>query len=67
MAVRNRLKEIRMQEYMENGKEFCNRIGIPQSTYSPLESNKKQGTADTMFKIARALNKKIEEIWYWED
>lgn len=65
--VKNRLKEIRMREYMENGKEFCNRLGIAQSTYSPIELNRQQGTAETMFKIARALDRKVEDIWYWED
>ena len=66
MAVKNRLKEIRMKEFMENGKEFCKRLDISQSTYSPIEANKSQGRVDTMFKIAKALDRKVDDIWYLE-
>lgn len=64
MGVRNKLKEIRMKEYMMNQKEFCNMLGISQSTYSPIESNAKQGNAETLLIIAKGLKRKVEEIWY---
>ena len=52
---------------MMNQREFCNMIGISQSTYSPIEANIKQGQAETILLIARGLNLKVEEIWYFED
>ncbi|WP_034440322.1 helix-turn-helix transcriptional regulator [Clostridium ihumii] len=67
MGVRNNLKEIRMAEYLMNSKEFCKLLGISQSTYSQIESNKQQGNIETILKISKALNRKVEDIWYLED
>lgn len=65
--VKNKLKEIRMREYMLNQKDFCRLIGISQSTYNPIENNTKQGNAETILLIAKGLNRKVEEIWYLVD
>lgn len=65
--VRNRLKEIRMREYMMNSSEFCKVLNISISTYSQIESNKQQGNIETILKISRALNRKVEDIWYLID
>ncbi len=65
--VKNRLKEIRMREYMLNQKDFCKLIGISQSTYNPIENNIKQGNAETILLIAKGLNRKVEDIWYLLD
>lgn len=67
MGVKNKLKEIRMKEFMMNQKEFCSMLGISQSTYSPIESNLKQGNAETLLLIAKGLNRKVEDIWYLFD
>ncbi|ERI90957.1 DNA-binding helix-turn-helix protein [Clostridiales bacterium oral taxon 876 str. F0540] len=67
MGVKNRLKEIRMREFMKNSSEFANFIGISLSTYSQIESNKQQGNIETILKISTALNRKVEDIWYLED
>lgn len=67
IVVKNRLKEIRMKEYMLNAKEFCTLLNISESTYSKIESNKQQGNIDTILKIAIALNRKVEDIWYLVD
>ena len=65
--VRNRLKEIRMREYMMNSSEFCKVLGISISTYSQIESNKQQGNIETILKISKALNRKVEDIWHLID
>ncbi|GAA0735807.1 helix-turn-helix transcriptional regulator [Clostridium oceanicum] len=63
--VRNRLKEIRMREYLMNQKEFSEKVlKLSLSTYNPIEQNKSQGNIETILKIAKALNRSIEEIWY---
>jgi DNA-binding XRE family transcriptional regulator len=67
MAVRNRLKEIRMREYMMNQKEFYTMLDITKSTYSQIETNKQQGNIETILKIAKALNRPVEDIWFPED
>ena len=65
--VKNILKEIRMTKYMMNSNEFCKMIGISPSTYSQIETNKQQGNIETILKISKALNLKVEDIWYLED
>lgn len=65
--VKNKLKEIRMREYMMNSSEFCKVLGISISTYSKIESNKQQGNIETILKISKALNRKVEDIWYLID
>ena len=65
--VKNRLKEIRMTKYMMNSNEFCKMIGISPSTYSQIDTNKQQGNRETILKISKALNLKVEDIWYLED
>ena len=57
-----------MKEYMLNSKEFSEKIlGISQSTYSQIENNNQQGNIETILKIAKALNLKVEEIWHLID
>lgn len=65
--VKNKLKEIRMTKYMMNSNEFCKVIGVKPSTYSQIETNKQQGNIETILKISKALNLKVEDIWYLED
>ena len=65
--VKNKLKEIRMTKYMMNSNEFCKMIGISPSTYSQIETNKQQGNIETILKISKALNLKVEDIWYLDD
>lgn len=68
MSVKNKLKEIRMREYMLNQKEFCDQIlNISVSTYNPIEQNKTQGNIETILKISKALNRPVEEIWLLVD
>lgn len=52
---------------MMNSSEFCKVLGISISTYSKIESNKQQGNIETILKISRALNRKVEDIWYLTD
>ena len=52
---------------MMNATEFCKVLGINTSTYSMIESNKQQGNIETILKISKALNLKVEDIWHLED
>lgn len=42
-------------------------LGISKSTYSQIENNKQQGNIETVLKIAKALSRPVEEIWFLED
>lgn len=50
---------------MMNQKEFCeNILHLNTRTYSPIEANKVQGNIETILRIATALDRKVEDIWY---
>lgn len=63
MAVRNRLKEIRMKEYMLSQKEFAKLLEMDYAMYNRIENNNKQVTLETALKISKKLNKTVNEIF----
>lgn len=64
--VKNKLKEIRMKEYMLDSGEFAKFLGVPRSTYSQWENTSNNPTLTKAFEIATKLNRKLEDIWYSE-
>jgi putative transcriptional regulator len=61
--VKNRLKEIRMREYMMNLTQFAEFLGSDLKTYSGWE----KGSTPTLKKsleVSIKLNKNVNEIWY---
>lgn len=66
MAVKHKLKEIRMQQYMMSQTDFAKMIGISISTYNNLESGRNDGKIETALIIAKALNLNVEDIWHLE-
>lgn len=62
--LRNRLKEIRMREYMMNSSKFAEMLGLNLGTYSQIENHKKSVSLDNAYEIAKKLNRNIEDIWY---
>lgn len=62
--VKNRLKEIRMREYMLSSKEFAKLLGVPISTYSQWENESNNPTLNKAFEVAKILNRNLEDIWY---
>lgn len=62
--IKNKLKEIRMREYMMTSSEFSKMLNINIGTYSQIENNKKSVSLENAFIIAEKLNKRIEDIWY---
>lgn len=64
--VKNRLKEIRLKEYMMSSKEFSKILGIKLTTYSQWENGNTVPSLEKIFEVAKILNKEITEIWYSE-
>ncbi|WP_238886369.1 helix-turn-helix transcriptional regulator [Clostridium sp. YIM B02551] len=62
MTLKNKLKEIRMKEYMINQKEFAEFLGLNRSQYNKYENNKEQPSIEVFYKIAKKLNRKIDDI-----
>lgn len=66
MSVKNRLKEIRMREYMMGPGEFAKLLGTDIKNYNNWESGRSRPRLEIALCIAKKLNKKVEEIWYIE-
>lgn len=64
--VKNRLKEIRMKEYMMSSSEFSNFLNTSLKTYSAWEIGRSKPTLEKALEIGNKLNKDIKEIWYLE-
>lgn len=64
MGLENKLKEIRMREYMLKQKEFSEMLGYKNSSYFGWESGANKPSVEVALDIAKKLNKKVEEIWY---
>lgn len=64
--VKNRLKEIRMREFMMEPQEFSSFININYKTYYSWERGVAGPSLQTALEIAKILNRKVEEIWYLE-
>jgi DNA-binding XRE family transcriptional regulator len=62
--VKNRLREIRMKEYMLSATDFSKLLNAKKSTYSQWENLSNNPTLEKAFEIAKILNKNINEIWY---
>ena len=64
--VKNRLREIRMREYMMNQKEFAELLKVDDKTYSSWEINHSRPNLERALEVAKILNKNIEDIWFLE-
>ena len=64
--VTNKLKEIRMQQYMMNKKQFCELIGVVEQQYGRYEKSSYQPSLEVALKISKALNMTVNDIWNLE-
>ncbi|WP_154826387.1 helix-turn-helix transcriptional regulator [Clostridium butyricum] len=62
--VENKLKEIRMKEYMMSPGEFAKMIGMSIKTYSGWENGHSKPTLEKALEISKKLNRSVNEIWY---
>lgn len=63
MGVKNRLKEIRMREYMMEPGEFASFLGISNKVYWSWENDKSRPTLEKSLEIADKLKKDVKDIW----
>lgn len=63
--LKNKLKEIRMKEYMiESKSEFARILNVPIQTYIKWENEESSPNLDLAFTIAKKLNRTVIDIWY---
>lgn len=64
--VKNKLKEIRMKEFIMNSGEFANYLGMSVKTYSGWENGNSRPTLEKALELSTKLNRDVKEIWYLE-
>ncbi|WDU82247.1 helix-turn-helix transcriptional regulator [Caloramator sp. Dgby_cultured_2] len=64
--VKNRLKEIRMREYMMSAGEFAKYLGTDIKNYSNWERNVSRPNLEKALEISKKLNRTVNDIWYLE-
>lgn len=65
--VKNKLKEIRMREYLMKPGEFAKLLGLSIRMYSAYENGHSNPTIEGCLKISKILNKNVNEIWYLDE
>lgn len=60
----NKLREIRMKEFMMEPQDFAKHLGINNKTYYSWEKGTAGPSLDKALEIAKKLNKSVEDIWY---
>ncbi|PAB60982.1 helix-turn-helix transcriptional regulator [Anaeromicrobium sediminis] len=67
MGVGNKLKEIRLKEYMlDNKSEFAKILDVSIQTYTKWENGNTVPPIERALKISEKLNRTINDIWYLE-
>lgn len=64
--VKNKLKEIRMREYIMDTKEFSELINVKLKRYYEYEKGDSYPTLRKALEISIKLNKNVNDIWYLE-
>jgi DNA-binding XRE family transcriptional regulator len=61
--IKNKLKEIRMKEFMLNKKEFAKYLEIAERQYNRYENAIQQPSLETALYIAKKINKTVDDLW----
>lgn len=62
--MKNRLLEIRLKKGFKYQKDFAEYLQLSRPQYSKYENNIEQPSIDVLYKIAKKLNLKIDDIIY---
>ena len=62
--MKNKLKEIRMKEYMLSQREFAKFLNIKATTYCNWENGLSNPPLEKALEISKKLNRDIKNIWY---
>lgn len=66
LILKNHLKELRAEKRLSQD-ELAKMIGVSRNTISSIERLQFKPTADTALIICMALDKKFEEVFYFEE
>ena len=65
LILRNRLKEIRAEQKLSQA-DLAKLVGVSRNTISPIETGQFNPTAKLALVLCIALEKKFEEIFYFD-
>lgn len=65
--AKNKLRQIKHELLFDKQNDFAEFLGISQSMYNKYERHTAQPSLDVALRIAKKLNKKVEDIFYLED
>jgi len=66
MSIRNRLREFRAR-YRMTQEELARRVGVTRQTIIAIESGKYLPSLKLAFKLAKAFNVKIEDLFEYRE
>lgn len=66
MGAKNRLRQIRHEMMIDKQIEMANLLGIAQNQYNRYEKGG-QPTLEVALRIAKRLNKQVEDIFYLDE
>ena len=66
MQVKNKLREIRMRDFMKEPSEFADMIGVNRRTYYSWESGNAVPSIKEGLRICKIIKKGFDEVWYLE-
>lgn len=66
LILRNRLKEVRSEKKLSQS-ELAEMVGVSRNTISSIETGQFNPTAKLALVICIALDKKFEELFYFDD
>ncbi|MBR2912421.1 MAG: helix-turn-helix transcriptional regulator [Oscillospiraceae bacterium] len=65
LILRNRLKEVRTEQKISQA-ELAKSVGVSRNTISSIETGQYQPTAKLALILCIALDKKFEELFYFD-
>lgn len=61
--MKNKLKEIRMREFLMAPGEFADKLNVNLKTYSNWEKGRSKPPLEEAIRISKILNRSVNEIW----
>lgn len=64
--ISNQIRTLRFMAGEMTQAELGDRVGVTRQTIAAIEQGKYSPTLETAFRIARAFDKSLEEVFQWE-
>lgn len=64
--ISNQIRTLRFMAGEMTQAELGDRVGVTRQTIAAIEQGKYSPTLETAFRIARAFEKSLEEVFQWE-